>query len=502
MKRVLKILVDTFGAMTPGRRMALLLAVAAVAVGGTAYQRASNRTDWAVLYANLDDAAASETLVALDEAGIAYRLEAGGSRIDVPRDQLARTRLAMAAEGKGGAAVPVGYELLDSQGLATNDFKQRIDYQRALEGELAKTLLSMDPITSATVHVTLPERPLYATTDDTVTLPTASVLVGHSRPLADDEVSTILNLVASSVENLTPGNVTVASTDGVVLHAPGDAATSSDSSNQAVRATQEFEANLSTELTALVQRFSGRPDASAVVRAELDFSETSIESETIDPDKRVPTADKTVTETWTDSGAAAAGTTTATSGDYSKQEQTATYTGDRTITRTVQGSGDIVRMSVAVVVPVAEDETIDVDALNRVVSAAAGLDAERGDMIEVATVPAAVVAENAAVDPDVAPPAGGLPIPMIAGGAAGLFVVMFVLRGRKKKKAAAGAPGAPSVIGGSSPNRVPTSAELDAHLAAASADAAAEEIRTDLAKMATQTPESLAALLSNWLSKP
>lgn len=505
-----------------GKRVLLVTMAVAVVIGGSmAYTRVTTPT-YSVLYANVDDAQASSVLAKLDAKGIAHKMEGNGTRILVPADQLVAARIEMAAQGIGDRTMPAGWSLLDNQGLATSDARQKIDFQRALEGELAKTLMAMDAIDTAQVHLTLPEQPIYAGAASQNAVPsTASVVLALKRPLSADEVETVANLVASSVQGLTVNNITVASTDGTLLHAPGDnpGAGGTLTTSKAMKATQEFETAQSDRLTALARQLTLRPDASVVVRAELNFDETQVENETVDPTKQVPAAEHTLNETWTGTGSPTGGTVGVDggplpggangNGTYNKDEKTTTYEGGKTVIKTVQTPGSVKRLSVAVVVPFDENSAVDPTTLSADVSsligAAAGLDAARGDTIKVATVSAGAVPTTTTVAPTVTPVTSGLPIPVLAGVGGGIFLFMVVLlmkrkKSKKSKKVGKGATkdDDEQTVLESLPamNWTP-----DAKANAEQHKAETASIRADLDRMANETPESLAALLSSWLTK-
>ena len=495
------------------KRLGLAFVAVAVAIGASMAWTRLNAPTWVVLYGNVDDAQASAVLAKLDAKGIQHQMGGNGTRVLVPQTDLVTARLALAADGVGGKAMPEGWSIMDKEGLATSDMKQRVDYQRALEGEVAKTLMGMDAVSSATVHLTLPEKPIYAGSSTDLAKPTASVVLDLKRPLVADETETVANLVAGAVEGLVVSNVTVASTDGSMLHAAGDTAAGGGTvtSTKALKATQEFESSLSTRLTSLARQLTQRADASVVVRAELSFDETSTETESVDPTKQAPQADHTFSETWTGTGSTAGGTvgvdggplpTTAGSsnGTYKKEEKTTTYAGGRSVTKTVQTPGSVKRMSVAVVVPydaTAGDPTFDPADVSRVVGAAAAIDATRGDTIEVATVAAGPVPTTVAPATTTTPVASGASPVVLGGGGGGLFLVflVFLMRRRKRKKAAAVSAGAAGP--GADGTGVPPAYAMPAE--PTNADAAS--IKADLDRMANETPESLAALLSSWLTK-
>ena len=503
-----------------GKRIGLLTFTVVAVVGASmAYSRVTAPT-WAVLYGNVDDAQASAVLAKLDAKGIQHQIAGNGTRIMVPQEQLVTARLALAADGINGRSMPEGWAILDKEGLATSDMKQRIDYQRALEGELARTLMGIDAVDTATVHLTLPEKPIYAGSTTDITKPTASVLLGLKRPLVADETDTITNLVAGAVEGLTVANVTVASADGTILHAAGDAASdSSVSTSKALKAAQEFDSAQSARLTILARQLTQRPDASVVVKAELNLDATSTETETVDPTKQVPSASHEATENWTGTGSPTGGTVgvdggplpnaTGSNGTYSKSDKTVTYEGGKSVIKTTQTPGSVKRMSVAVVVPydaTAGDSTVDPADVSRVVGAAAALDLKRGDTIEVATVAAGPVPTTVATPTTTTPVPAGLPVTVLAGVGGGIFLFMLFLLTRRRKrsrKRGAAAPAGPALDAGDTMAlpAVFANAMADNRSDQQSGKAETASIRADLDRMANETPESLAALLSSWLTK-
>lgn len=201
MKRTLDKLQTQWKAMAPQRRIMLVAVVATLAIGAYVVNARMNKVDWAVLYANVDDSTASDVLAVLDARGIESKLDGNGTRIFVPRGELDSTRIALASEGVSGQAVPAGFEeVFDNQGLSATDFAQQVNYDRGLEGELARTLLSMDPVDGANVQLSIPEKSVFVGSDtDSVDKPTASVLLGLNRPLTQDEVNTVASVISASV---------------------------------------------------------------------------------------------------------------------------------------------------------------------------------------------------------------------------------------------------------------------------------------------------------------
>ncbi|MEA3183702.1 MAG: flagellar M-ring protein FliF, partial [Ilumatobacteraceae bacterium] len=352
-----------------GQRMSLVFGVLAVAlVGYVGYQKV-NQPTWAVLEANVDDATASTILAGLDAHGVAHKVEGNGTRILVPKDQLASSRLALAGDGITAQPQPAGFEeIFAKQGLASSDFEQRVNYERALEGELARTLLTMQPVAGARVQLTIPQQSIFiGDGTNSADKPTASVVLSLRRDLTRAESDTVANVIASSVEGLTPGQVTIAAADGTLLRAAGSDQTTTGGSTHNIDVTREFETSLSTRLTDLARTLTGQANAKVEVRAVLDFTESSVEQEVVDPTKNTPTAQHETTEKWTGTGGTAGGVACASggpaaasgssNGTYDKTDKTTTYTpGDRTITKSTTSTPTVTRLTVAVVVPVAADK--------------------------------------------------------------------------------------------------------------------------------------------------
>lgn len=521
-----------------GQRMTIVSLVIGVAIAGyVGYQR-MNAPNWAVLYANVDDATASDVLAGLDAHGIAHKVDGNGTRILVPKEQLSSSRLALAGDGITAQPQPEGFdEIFANQGLASSDFEQRVNYERALEGELARTLLTMEPVAGARVQLTIPEPSIFVGDGTTQTdKPTASVVLSLRRDLTRAEGDTVANVIASSVQGLTPDQVTIAAADGTLLRAAGSSdAGAAAGSTKNIEVTREFENGLSTRLTELARTLTGQPNAKVEVRAVLDFTESTVEQETIDPAKNTPTAEHESTEKWTGSGGTAGGVASvdggpigasgSSNGTYEKTDKTTTYTpGDRTVTRSTTSTPAVTRLSVAVVVPVAPDangkatSTVDEDTLSRVLGPAAGIDTKRGDTIEVAVVPAAVTDTGELITDTSTTPtpvtASAPPTTLMAeaagGGAFVMLLLALVMRRRRKKKeprrAAAAGTIAPS--GKQAKGRQADAAPIEGMPPTVHAPLpndpdrqAVDEIKGDLERMLNESPESLAALLSTWMAK-
>lgn len=192
---------DRMGALLrslpPAQRVGIAVAVAVLVMAAVPFAQWILTPSYAMLYSGMSDTELARATTELDNLGVPYQLE--GNRVMVPQDQLHLVRAQMAEVGVTGSPVVPGYELLDEQALGVSDFRQRVDLQRAVEGELARTLGAMDVIDSATVRLVIPEDSLFTDRREPAT---ASVLLRANRPLDVTQVEAVTLVVASAVEGL------------------------------------------------------------------------------------------------------------------------------------------------------------------------------------------------------------------------------------------------------------------------------------------------------------
>src|SRR3954466_14326900 len=189
---------DAFKSFTPGQKAVTITAVIALVIGGYFFATWASKPSYSILFNNLSTKDASAIVQSLQKSGASYELANNGQTIMVPQDQVNDLRLSLSSEGLPGDS-DTGYALLDQQGVTTSDFMQHVGYQRALEGELANTIKSIDGVEAAPVHLVMPQKDAFA---DDSNKPTASVLVASkaTEGLTTSQVQAIVHLVASSVE--------------------------------------------------------------------------------------------------------------------------------------------------------------------------------------------------------------------------------------------------------------------------------------------------------------
>lgn len=368
--------------------------------------------DMELLYAELQASDAAAIAKKLDDAKIPYKVDKGGTKISVPGDQVGTVRMKMAEAGlpSGGS---VGYELFDKgEGFGATSFIQNINHLRALEGEMARTVGTLQGVQQARVHLVLPKRELFARSQNPAT---ASVFL-KLRPgaqLSRENISAIQHLIAASVPNLEPSQVSIIDDKGKLL-ARGMGANSEEMLlANADEKKLAYERRLAATIEDLVARTVGYGKVRAEVSAELDFDRITTQSEIFDPESQVVRSTQTVAETnqsqdrdplqpvtvdqnLPTAQTGAKGDGAISSNKSSRNEETVNYEISRTTKNHVRESGQVRRLSVAVLVdgvyapnpdggkpnyqPRSEQEMESIKALVRT---AAGLDAVRGDTLEV-----------------------------------------------------------------------------------------------------------------------
>ncbi|MGH9105191.1 MAG: flagellar basal-body MS-ring/collar protein FliF, partial [Acidimicrobiales bacterium] len=424
---------ELLGGFSSGQKAMVAVAVLAVVAGGYLFMSWAGRPSYAPLFSNLSSQDAAAITQKLAANKVHYQLAEGGEQILVPQGDVYQQRLDMAAAGLPSSGSQ-GYSLLDSAGITTSDFQQQVEYQQAVSDELEQTIESINGVSSALVNVVIPQQSIFASTSSQ---PSASVLVSlePGTSLSAEQVQAVVHLVASSIEGLTPGNVTVVDQDGNVLNAPG-----SDSGNVAAgtleqQQTATYEQSLDNSLQDMLATVLGTGNAVVHTSATLNFDQTQISSQIYNPNHQGPIPVQRANSAQTYSGPAAsqaamgilgsgaattvpAGTSTSgptttpttakgsattakgSTGTTGSSVATATTVPSYSqvgssqqdvvseVTKTVNSApGTLERLSVAVVVNRAAKRSASASTIKQLVSAAAGLEPARGDSIQVAFIP-------------------------------------------------------------------------------------------------------------------
>ncbi|QQS35475.1 MAG: flagellar M-ring protein FliF [Ignavibacteriales bacterium] len=352
-----------------------------------------NEPSYSVLYSNLSQEDASKVLEVLNTQKIPYKIEDNGSSIKVPKDKVYETRLVLAGKGIPNSGI-IGYEIFDKTTMGMSEFMQKLNYKRALEGELARTIMQQDGIQGARVHIVFPAKTVFK---DDEKLPTASVVLKLSggTTLSQANVAAIVNLISSSVEGLVPGKVTLLDTKGRLLSKENNEDPLAVSSSKQYEMKQSVENYLSLKAQNILDNVVGYDNAIVKVDADINFDQIEKTMELYDPDSQVAVSEQNVR---TESNGRNMSDTSVTVSENS----TTNYEISKTIQRVVEGSGTIKRLSVAVVIndipkEVVKDEKTEIvyeprsqeqmRKLEEIVKNAVGLNPERQDQFSIVSIP-------------------------------------------------------------------------------------------------------------------
>ncbi|MCZ3381251.1 flagellar basal-body MS-ring/collar protein FliF [Kosakonia sp. SOY2] len=249
-------------------KIPLMVAAAAAVAIVVAMVLWAKSPDYRTLYSNLSDQDGGAIVTQLTQMNVPYRFADGSGAIEVPADKVQELRLKLAQQGlpKGGA---VGFELLDQEKFGISQFSEQVNYQRALEGELARTIEALGPVKGARVHLAMPKPSLFVREQKA---PSASVTVNlqPGRALDDGQISAVVHLVSSAVAGLPPGNVTVVDQGGRLLTQSGVAGR--DLNDAQLKYTADVEGRIQRRIEAILGPIVGNGNVHAQVTAKLDFA--------------------------------------------------------------------------------------------------------------------------------------------------------------------------------------------------------------------------------------
>jgi flagellar M-ring protein FliF len=420
---------DTFtgkmAALPAASKMKLGVGLAALLAALVALALWSSKGDWKVLYANLPDKEAGAIVAQLAQLNVPYKISDGGAAIMVPSDKVYDLKMKLAAAGLPKAQV-TGNELLDNARFGQTDRQERVNMQRALEGELVRTITRLEGVDEARVHLALPNQNGFFREQQK---PSASVMLTlrAGRSLDRGQAAAIVHLVSSSVPELQAKAVSVLDQHGELLSGPGeDAGKRLD--EQQLQYVQQVEASYQKRIQALIEPVVGRDNLRATVTADIDFSQTEATSEQFRPnqgDQPAAVRSQQSSESnqpgqATPSGVPGAATnqppTPATapingaapalqaaqggvSAGNGRREATTNYEVDKTVKVTRNATGTVKRLNAAVVVnhrssTDAKGKTTtqaltpeELDKLTALVQEAVGYSKERGDSVKVINAP-------------------------------------------------------------------------------------------------------------------
>ena len=399
--------------LSTSQRWTILVAAVLISAGLYGLVHWEKESAFRPLYTTLAPEDASVVIQKLKEGSTEYRLSNNGTTVSVPEDKVAELRLELAAAGvpKSGR---IGFEIFDKTNFGMTDFAEHINYRRAVEGELERSVMAIAEVEQARVHITFPKESVFSEAQQPAK---ASVLI-KIRPgasLPETAIPAITHLISSAVEGLAPESVSVLDMRGNLLNRAKRAGNSSDdSSDAALEYRHKVEQDLTSKLDATLEPLVGAGRYRASVSAETDLTSGEQSEESFDPTRSAMASSQTTEDTSTPTHAIAGIPGTAsnlpdaaprpavTGGGTSRKTENVTYQTSRTVKRTILPQGSIKRISVSVLIDhEAHWEGTGANAkrvlvppspermkvIHDLVAATAGFSMERGDQLFVEALP-------------------------------------------------------------------------------------------------------------------
>lgn len=352
-----------------------------------------NQPSYSVLFSNLTEEDASKVVEHLNSQKILFNLKNNGHTIEVQEDKVYETRLQLAGKGIPSSGI-VGYEIFDKTTMGMSEFMQKLNFKRAIEGELARTISQQEGITGARVHIVVPQRSLFRNEEKEAS---ASIVLKMKNgfELPKENINAIINLVASSVEGLSRNKVTLIDTQGNLLSKESDDNDMGFTTSRQYEIKQNVEKYLATKAQTILDNVLGYGNALVQVNADLDFDQVEKQMETFDPESQVAVSEQVLKNSnnginMTDSTA------------QLSQNSTTNYEISKTIEKVVAGIGNVKRLTVATVINDSKKEIKKGDKtefvfeprpqeqlkkLETLIQNAVGINTDRGDQFSIVNIP-------------------------------------------------------------------------------------------------------------------
>ncbi len=380
--------------------------IAAVVIGLVFIISSATKKEMGTLYSGLDEKEASKIVQKLKDNKIDYELKDNGSTISIEKDKLYDTRLSLASEGLPESGT-VGYELFDKTNLGMSEFVQKLNYRRALEGELARTISSIEEVNKARVQIVIPEKTLFEKDQKP---PSASVWLhlASSRGLSKASIEGIQNLVAGSVEGMKPEEVIIIDQRGRTLSdTPQENNTIAGMSSNQYQLQMKVEHYIGDKVQSMLDGVLGEGNSEVRVNADLDFDQIDKTTKTYDPANQVVRSEQSITESNSTSDSSMRSDSNISyvspnsNSNHSKTNTISNYEIPETVERLIKGVGNVKRLSVAALIngsylkqnisgrdtmlyqPRSDSMMLS---LRQIVENAAGYDFQRGDRVSVLNV--------------------------------------------------------------------------------------------------------------------
>lgn len=422
-----------FGSMSAAKIITLVLVVSITLAGFIFLMLWSGESNFQPLYSNLTAEDAGAILTRLKEKKIPYKVSASRDSIMVPSEQVYELRLELASEGLPLGS-GVGFEIFDNAKLGMTEFVQNVNFQRALQGELSRTINRFDEVQGSRVHIVMGSKSLFAEDEEPAT---ASVILKLTpgRTIGKGQVQSIVHLVSSSVSGLKPENVTVVDNYGKMLAGSQDNDSESALNSDQLALQEKMEKNLEQSVRTMLETALGPGKAIVRVSCALDFKKQEKTEERYHPDNKAVRSEQTLNESSMEKSGKAEGVPGVLSNTregqaalnngkksgyadgetFNKQERTVNYEISKVTSHTIEPYPKVMRISTAVLVdgvhkfiedkkgqgewkyfPRSDEE---MSKLNKIVKRAVNFDVDRGDEIEVVNIPFKKVEDEWADDP-------------------------------------------------------------------------------------------------------
>ncbi|MDP8207017.1 MAG: flagellar basal-body MS-ring/collar protein FliF [Candidatus Electryonea clarkiae] len=392
---------SVFRRFTVGQQIAMVGVMLIAVAGIVGVVKWAGTPDYVQLYSNLPAEEAGRIADWLTENKIEYKLEQGGSRILVPQENLYDSRIRLAQEGMP-RATETGYEIFDQTNLGMSEFVQKLNYKRALEGELSRTIEQLDEVESARVHIVIPEPALFRDKENPTT---ASIALKLRVTLKGQRIAGISHLVAAAVEGLEVDEITIIDSHGNVLSDMQSRDPLMALSATQLQMKEAVERSLTNKVSTMLESLLGPDKAIVRVSTELDFSKSEVTSELYDPELVAVRSEESIETQSTDTDQNSVNPVDPNlqplgkSSNISETNAITNYEISKTISHTVSHSGGVKKLTSSVLVDgayetiTAEDGTvteqyvpITQNEMNRITVAvrnALGIDETRGDQLSV-----------------------------------------------------------------------------------------------------------------------
>jgi len=387
------------GRMNPSQVMMLFGVVAGTIIGAVLVVGWFSDVTYSRLYSDIDESEAGEVISYLDGNKIPYQFSANGRAIEIPSSKVYQTRISLAAEGipRSGS---IGYSVFDQNNLGMTDFLQNLNFRRALEGELTRTITQLSEVQAARVHIVMPKERLFKEDRQDATASIVLKLAGN-RGLSKRQISGILHIVAASVEGLRPSNIAIIDYDGNMLSSGQDDDPIAGLSGSQMEVRKNVETYLEEKAQSMLDGVLGGGKSFVRVTAELDFQQLERTSESYDPNAPSVRSEER-TKSMNSSSDKQPDVNESTAEDNTETTIT-NYELNKTVEHVIDAVGGIKRLSVAMMVDgsYSEVENADgiaeqiyqprsqeeLDNLSAIVKTAIGFNGERNDQIEIVNLP-------------------------------------------------------------------------------------------------------------------